>query len=359
LRRGDNLICSGLSVLTALAMVRNGAAGETAAQMDRALGLPSLDRLNAGMNAVDQALAERSGKRRRPDGSKATVSLRVANSVWGQEGLPWEPTFLAVLASDYGSGVHPMDFAGDPVGATTAINSWVAQQTADRITDIVAPGVIDPSTRLVLVNAIHLKAPWLEPFVDVEPRSFATPTGSVSAPMIAQVIQASAISGPDWQATRIPLAGGELAVTVVLPDRDLPDLVGSLDAGGLADLLASLPVGSVDLTMPRISRRSRFSLGETLVRMGMARAFSDEAEFPGPTRAEQLRLAYALHRGWIEVDADGVEAAAATVVTMDQVSAPLPPRRTLVLDRSYLFCLHDAETAVPLLVGVVNDPTAS
>lgn len=355
---GTNLICSPFSVMVALAMVRNGATGQTAAQMDTVLHFFDLDAVNAGMNAIDQTLSSRSGTREGADGVRASVKLSLANSTWGQTGLTWQTPFLDVLARSYGTGVFLQDFVGDSSAARKVINAWVADHTADRIIDLLPPDVLSTDTRLVLVNALHLVAPWEQSFVDVGSRPFHTPSGELMTPTLQRLFEGRAgVVGDGWQAARIPLLGGELAMTVVLGDRDLPTLLADLDGSALTTLLGAAPVGGVDLTLPAFRFRSAFVLGATLAEMGMERAFTADAELGGLTADEQLKLSFVVHQGWITVDEDGVEAAAATAVGADTVSAPAPPRLTMVLDRPFLFCLHDVATAVPLLVGVVNDPT--
>lgn len=352
-----NLICSPFSVMVAVAMVRNGATGETAAQMDDVLHFPALADLNAGMNAIDQALRTRTRRIKR-DGADAEISLSLANSAWGQTGLTWQPPFLDALARSYGTGVFTQDFAASPTGARKAINGWVADETEDRITELIQPDVITSDTRLMLVNALHLKGPWLEPFVDLGSRAFRTPTGEKSTPTNGGLLERnSGIVGEGWTAARILVVGGELAMTVVLGDGDLATLLAKLDGKTLARILIAEPQGSVDLTMPAFGFRSEFSLGDTLTAMGMERAFSAGAELGGLTADEGLRLSHVVHQGWVAVDEDGVEAAAATAVGAMAVSAPAPPKVTLVLDRPFLFCLHDVETGVPLLIGLVNDPS--
>jgi serpin B len=355
----DNLVCSPFSVLVTLAMLRNGATGRTAREMDRTLHLPPLERLNAGLNAVTRSLDERSGTRRRPDGSTAKVSLSVANTVWGQTGLAWQPAFLTALARDYGTGVRQQDFAGDHEQARRAVNDWVADATDDRITDMVPPGVFTPLTRLVLANALHLKAPWETPLQDAGSQPFSNARGAVPAPMLAGVLPAAGSVGPGWRAARLLLVGGELAMTVVLPDRSVPDLIRNLDGDGLVRLLATDPDRDVALTMPAFRFRSVLTLTELLQSMGMRRVFSLSAELGGLTSQEQLHLAHVLHQGWVEVTKDGVEAAAATVAVLEAVSATSVPDFTVVLDRPFLFCLHDVALGLPLLVGVLNDPDHS
>lgn len=355
---GDaNLICSPFSVLAVLAMVRNGATGATAREMDEALHLPAITKLNAGLNAVEQALATRNGTRRAADDGKAKVSLDVAQQVWGQQDLVWQPGFLNVLAASYGTGIRPLDIAADPREATRAVNDWVAEATAKRIRDVLAPGVVTSDTRLILANALYVKAPWHEPFRTAGQRPFAAPGGSVQSEMMAVVLPGAGRRGSGWTAAQLPLAGKELALTVVLPSGSPKELLSQLTGASLLELLR--PGGeAVSVTMPAFTYRSKISLPKVLKQLGMRRVFTGAAELGGLTATEPLELDAVEHQGWIAVDKDGLEASAATAATAGAVSAPAPPKLELVLDRPFLICVHDVALQLPLLLGVVNDPTA-
>ncbi|GAB2578078.1 serpin family protein [Microlunatus antarcticus] len=350
-----NVVCSPLSVLVALAMVRNGAAGATAAELDRALRFPALDDLNAGMNLIDQTLAKRSGKRGAGD-RKGKVELDLANAVWGQQGYTWQERFLQTLAADYGTGVHPTDFSGDAAGARKAVNAWVADRTHGKITDIATPDVIDADTVLALANAFHARAPWTEPFVVAGDRPFLVGGDQVPVPMIRSGASPYYVSGPGWEGARIPLLGEELALTVVLPDGDVGALVTGLRASGLSGLLDTESDDLVDLTLPTFTVRSTIDLKPPLTDLGLETAFTDAAEFPGLTTSDQLKLQAAKHMGYLALDENGIEAAAATVVTVEGVSGSAGPGHELVVDRPFFFVLHDVALALPLLGGVVVDP---
>ncbi|MGI3785101.1 MAG: serpin family protein, partial [Janthinobacterium lividum] len=263
-----NLVCSPLSVLVALAMVRNGAAGATAVEMDRALRLPALDDLNAGMNLIDQTLAKRSGKRGTGD-RKGKVSLDLANAVWGQQGYTWQQPFLQTLAADYGTGVHPTDFAGDEAAARRAINAWVADRTQDKITNIATPEVVDADTALALVNALYARAPWADPFVGVGDQPFRVGDDQVPVAMIRSAASPLYLSGSGWQGARVPLLGDELALTVVLPDGDVGALLATLRTSGLGDLLHTDSRGFVDLTLPSFTVSSTVDLKPPLTDLGL------------------------------------------------------------------------------------------
>src|SRR5687768_2667140 len=131
-----NIVLSPYSVAVALAMTRAGAAGETKKQLDRALHLEAID-ADAGFNALDQALATRTGDVVGPDGKKLSVVLATANSLWPQKGYPFASPFLDHLAVHYGAGVHAVDYQGDLEQSRRTINAWVSEQTSKKIPELI------------------------------------------------------------------------------------------------------------------------------------------------------------------------------------------------------------------------------
>src|SRR5690606_33249288 len=156
---GENVVFSPYSAAVALAMTRAGAAGETATQMDAVLHADLVADFHAGFNAMEQALAERPGEYEQGD-QTVELELATANQLWGQQGFEFHADFLDLLAARYGAGMRLVDYVGATEQARTAINDWVAEQTRDRIPELIAEGVLDDMTRLVLTNAIYLNAPW-------------------------------------------------------------------------------------------------------------------------------------------------------------------------------------------------------
>ncbi len=357
-----NLVTSPYSVAVALAMTRNGARGATGAEMDDVLHSAGPAALNTGLNSLTSLVESRAGERERADGSKATVAIDVANSLWGQHDTEWNQKFLDALATNYGAGLHLVDYKTDAEAARGLVNDWTAKQTHDRIEEILPDGVIDSLTRLVLVNAIYLKAPWEQPFQAsmTEPRPFTRQDGSrVDAETMSGMLNGAGFArGDGWQAARLLYAGGELAMTVVLPDdADLNAFEQSVDGPRLTDILKSpAPVPALQLQLPRWTFRMQAALNGPLAELGMPTAFDERADFSGMTTEEQLYISAVLHEAFIAVDEAGTEAAAATAVVMAVTS--MPQVVPFVVDRPFMFVIHDVETATPLFVGRVADPTA-
>lgn len=360
-REPGNLVFSPYSVAVALAMTLNGARGRTASEMRDVLSAADTHRLDEGLDALTLHLEGLAGPTRRVDGSKATVALDAANALFGQRGTAWEEPFLDDLARYFGAGMRLVDYATATEAARTLINDWTAEQTHDRIAEIVPAGILSDLTRLVLVNAVYLRAPWETPFdpTSTQDRPFRTDTGTRDVPTMTAGLDFSGYArGEGWEAVRLPYAGGSLAMTIVLPAEGELERVSAAVAGGaLPSMLGAPRPMPVQLSLPKWKFRTEAPLGDVLTALGMPTAFDPErADFGAMTRQERLFVAAVLHEGFIAVDEEGTEAAAATAVVMDTTSAPL--YREVVVDRPFLFVVHDVEYLAPLFVGRVSDPTA-
>jgi serpin B len=356
-RQPGNLVLSPYSIGAALAMSRAGAAGETARQLDAVLHAALAKDLHAGFNALDEALARRPGKYRVLDQS-IELELATANRLWGQKDFSFEAAFLDRLAGSYGAGMQIVDYKTDHEAGRRTINDWVAARTKDRIKDLIPQGVLDARTRLVLTNAIYLKAPWLLPFDPAAAATFRRADDSaVQAQMMSQSVSLAYGRGDGYQAVRLPYAGG-LSMVAILPDAGtLGAFERSLDGAALRRIVSGLAAKPVVLSMPRFSFRSKAALKDALGELGMPIAFTDRADFSGITREEPLAITDVLHQAFIAVDEKGTEAAAATAVIFHAISAPLQPV-VLTLDRPFLFLIQDDETGAILFMGRLADPTA-
>jgi len=357
-----NAVFSPFSIATALAMTANGAAGTTARQMQEVLHVGSLATFNRGMAALTQELAGLAGPVRLADGTRDSISLASVDQLFGDRGTTWGRPFLTVLAKIYGAGMREVDFRGDPEGARESVNRWTSDQTRGRIPALLPPGVVDEMTRLVLVNALYFKAPWETPFEKSSTRTamFHRATGGpVPVPMMTGDPEGPAVylEGQHFTGARLPYREGRLAMTVALPvlGADGDDAVLAELLGGPHALLRPGEAG-VAVTMPRWRYRVAVDLGRTLAALGMPDAFDARlADFSPMTTQERLHISFVLHQTYVAVDEDGTEAAAATAVGMAHSAAIRS--HSLVLDRPFLFVVHDTAHGTPLFVGRFADPT--
>jgi serpin B len=281
--------------------------------------------------------------------------------LWGQEGFEFLMPFLDTLARSYGAGMRIVDFAGATEAARQAINGWVAEETNDRITDLIPEGVLGPMVRLVLTNAVYLDATWMEPF-DPDATSdgpFRLLDGTeVTVPMMHQEGTLPYASGDGWRAVEVPYVGGELAMLVLVPDGGRYAEIEA-DAGAYFDeARAGVAATLVRLGMPKFEFRTQAGLGDLLRNLGMTTAFDPaSADFSGMTNTERLFISDVIHEAFIAVDEAGTEAAAATAVVMRATAAPSEAFE-VEIDRPFLFSLYDRETGAVLFMGRVLDPSA-
>ena len=210
------------------------------------------------------------------------------------------------------------------------------------------------------MNALYLKAAWLDPFQEgaTADADFHLADGStVRTPTMHQVVGAPTGAGDGWRSVRLRYVGGTLAMTVVLPDPGrLPDVEAALAEQGWGHLLEAPGGERLELRLPRFRMRTASRLTEVLAGLGMPTAFTDDADFSGLTRDEPLKISEVLHQAFVDVDEEGTEAAAATAIAMQRAGGMPAPPVPFVVDRPFLFALHETVSSVPLFVGRVADP---
>lgn len=356
-----NLFFSPLSISEALAMTYAGAKGQTASEMASALRftLPA-ERLHPAFDWLDLELASRGQGALGKDGQP--FRLRVSNSLWGDAKSEFEPPFLDTLAQNYGAGMNLVDFRAAPEPSRIRINDWVAEQTEQRIKDLIPPGAIDGLTRLVLTNAVYFNAAWQSKF---QPSATASDTfnkldgSTLPVEMMNQTQYMRYAAGAGYEVVELPYDGGEVAMVVLLPAAgNFSQFENSLAGDGLRSILASLKPDYVQLGLPKFRvAGASVSVKEAMQKLGMRLAFSDrDADFSGISSKEYLYVSDILHKGFVEVDENGTEAAAATAVIVTATSVP-PPPKIVKADRPFLFAIVDKNTGAIVFWGRVVEPT--
>jgi serpin B len=358
--RQGNLFFSPYSISLAMAMLYGGARGTTETQMADALHftLPQ-DRLHPAFNALDQIIAAYGAAYQDPETKDdAGFQLDVANSIWGQDGFPFLDSYLDLLAANYGAGMRLTDFAGAPDASRNLINDWVAEQTRDKITDIIPEGAIDSLTRLVLANAIYFKAAWRIPFdpLNTKDEPFHLADGST---VQTQMMHAGPdafpyAQGDGWQAVGLPYLGGDVMMAAVMPSGGFSEFEDGLDDARLGEILSAMTSQSLALAFPKFGVESQFGLVDALKTLGMTDAFAD-ADFSGIDGQKDLAVSDVIHQAFVTVDEVGTEAAAATVAVVGMMAGPTKPL-VVTIDHPFLFLIYDAQTQTILFLGRVLRP---
>jgi serpin B len=353
-----NLFYSPYSISLALAMTWAGARSETETEMAQAMRYAlTQEKLHPAFNLLDQTLASRG------DATTDSVGFKlcIANAIWGQADYSFLSSYLDVLALNYGAGLRLLDFKADPEACRLTINGWVADNTQQRIQNILQPGIIDVTTKLVLANAIYFKAGWEHAFSAqaTTDQPFRLLDGTtVTVPLMSQTDEFSYARVGDAQAVELPYSQGKLSMVVILPDSGkFSDVESALENGGLTAITDSLAGRRVAVSLPRFTYGSGgIGLKEVLGAMGMPVAFTDAADFSGIDGERNLKIGNVIHKAWVAVDEKGTEAAAATVVVMYPTCAPVGPAIDFRVDRPFVFVIRDIETKAVLFVGRIVNP---
>jgi len=376
----DNLCVSPYSIQNALAMTFAGAGGDTHTEMARVLHFPSdASTVAASFGSLQHSLEEMTAKtaelvkksKEFPDVSGSEpITLSIANRLFAQKDYDFRQSFLLLVKQNYGAAFEPLDFIADPATATQRINKWVADQTRDKIRDLIPADALNKLTRLVLANALYLKAPWADPFSEktTQPEPFHVRAGApVEVPTMRKTARFGYVKREGFTVVSLPYAGDDLQLLVLLPDEvnGLRALESKLTADVLAEC-TKLEAQDVDLHLPKFKvEPPTIALAENLQALGMKSAFDiprGSANFDkmAPRKPnDYLYISNVFHKTFIAVDEKGTEAAAATAVVMMRATAiarPKPPPIQVKVDRPFVYAVQHVPSGVCLFLGRVTDP---
>ena len=342
---GENTLLSPLSVALALSMTANGAAGDTREEFEALLG--------ADVDALNENAASLLADYLAPEGSTQSA---IANSLWVDEGLTANDLFLERCAAFYEAGVYQTDL--DTQGAVDGVNDWIGQVTRGMIPQMLQQPPSE-DTALLLVNALWLKTAWAEEFDpnDTHTRPFTAADGTVTdTHFLSNGIRTELyFRTAEAAGVVLPYDDGRLAFVAVLPEGELDGWLEGLDGETFSALMEGAEEATVSLCLPKFEAEWGGSLSDALKDLGLDTAFDPgRADFSAlGTTAEGLPLFVSSvdHRAKIEVNEEGTEAAAATVVAMPAGAEAPSERVELIFDRPFCYAVVDRERGVPLFLG--------
>ena len=359
-KAGDgNIFFSPFSISSALAITYEGARGMTAEEIRSVFHFPENQTvMRSGFAGIISGI-----------NSKANAyTLRTANALWAEQTYPFLAGYISAAEQHYGAKTTNLDFINKPDESRVTINTWVEDQTEDRIKDLLQPGTIDPLTRLVITNAIYFKGKWVKQFDEnkTTDADFQTGTGKTVRVRMMERTDENAVFGYTetdmLQALSMPYESGDgkdLSMLVLLPKNDDLSMVEeSLNTSMLSLLHDSLKTRRVIVYFPKFVMETKYSLPGVLSAMGMPTAFTRAADFSGMDGTKDLYIDNVIHQAFVEVNEEGTEAAAATAGVMRPFSMPLEETVPLIrADHPFIFLIQENETGNILFMGKVSDPS--
>ena len=349
----ENIAISPLSLNMALAMVWNGANGETKQAIQNAMGMG--DYLQSEVNDYFKKLREDFIK------TDPTVKLAIANSIWTRQGFPVKNSFYDVNKNYYQAEVKEIDFSSPD--APALINQWCSDNTNGLIEKMI--DAIPGDVMMYLINALYFKGEWSDKFGFDESATrktaFAKEDGtSVQVEMMSQNNSLPYYHDEYLSTTTLPFGNNAFSMVFILPGENVSftEMLNRLKQQGyFARCLQSANKAEVDLYIPKFKTEYELTLNETLQQLGMGLAFSDFADFSGISDIS-LRISSVKQKTSVAIDEKGGEAAAITVVEMERTSAiPSTPQKVVFrADRPFLFAIKENSTGVVLFMGKIGNP---
>lgn len=351
-----NLFCSPYSISSSLAAVYAGARGNTETQMARTLHfLP--DQWHAAMGHLRREVHEA--------GKANGIELILADALWTQAGHPFTLEFLEIVEGEFQANLKQIDFVTEAESARIEVNRWIAQKTREKIRDILPPQTLTSKTKMLLANAAYFRGTWSKPFKKSETRLqpfHLSPGNQVRSAFMHHRDSVRYMENADFQAVELPYGkpGQPFAMLVLLPRQidGCRALESRFTPAFLQSLAPQFKFQAVDLYIPRFKIDSSFELKSVLTQMGMPDAFTPAADFSGIDGTRLLYLSGVAHKAWCEVNEEGTEAAAATVVggRPAGMAVSLPPVPVFRADHPFLFLIRDSRSGSILFWGRVADP---
>jgi len=343
-QKDSNVFVSPLSASFALGMTMNGAANATLDQMRStlALGTASDAEINESYKSLIALLR----------GLDNTVDVRIANSIWCTTGFPVKQSFMDAGRTYFDAQIAVLDFRS--ATALKTINDWVSSATAGKI-----PTIVDAlgDEVMILVNAIYFKGSWRSRFDPAETTDelFHGVAGDQSMRLMHRNGLVNFTSNRDYSAVDLPYGDSAFTMTVVLPGNGVTlDAVSAslMQSTAWTTLVSQMRPANIDLFIPKLKLEWQRMLENDLFSLGMRDAFSDtRADFSRLSTAS-TSIGYVKQKTYVDINEEGTEAAAVTVVGIVATSAPLNPR--FRADHPFIVVIRERLTGTIMFMGRIT-----
>lgn len=343
----DNWLVSPFSLQCALGMLSNGANGETREEILYALGLSqySQEEVNVYFKKLIEGLHT----------VNSAITVKTANSVWGNAGVPLKDDFQKMNIENYSAMVSQLDFS-DP-SAVDQINAWCNQTTEGLIPSILEE--VNPTATVYLLNSLYFKARWESEFAPEKTQEgyFNISSGKVVKADFMQTQRMAAYVENEWfTSTSLSYQNDSYVMRLILPQPEISiDQVLQALSESDENLWKNTILADINLKMPRFTLENKMDLTPTLQALGLKKAFTNGADFSSMSDiSTYISLVQQATR--LKVDEEGSEGAAVTVIEGDLMS-PLPEEKVdFFLDRPFLFQIIESSTGTVLFMGQVGSP---
>ncbi|VDN95256.1 unnamed protein product [Brugia pahangi] len=353
---GKSAILSPLSVSTALFMIYLAADEETKQQLQNVLGgtakKAEVRKYFAHLLAVIDAR------------KNENYTLNIANRFYVQQGFSVKESFARVLRFYYGETLHSFSNEQSQQVAQIQqfqlfkellsliivndsskvlfqeINNWVSQKTNRKITELITAGDINKNTKMLLLNAIYFSGTWETQFDDMNTHDEIFHISQHETKNVSMMTLQSEFpyyEDHSVQVIKLPYIGEEVEMVFILPKIrfGLQNVLRNLTGRDLLSYISSATPNDVSLKLPKFRLEGKMDLKETLQKIGIEDAISETANFRELTN-DAISVGNIMHRGFIEVNEKGTEAAAATMLELE---GRILTTSDFIADQPFLFAI--------------------
>jgi serpin B len=335
LNEQKNIFISPVSIYQALSLTANGAKGETQTNIIRTLETDSnfnIEKLNTHAKEIYSLMT-----------TKGT-SCKIANAILTKDEILKE--FKLTAKTDYGAKV-------DTLLNVEQVNKWCSLKTEGKINNLITK--LDEDTRMIILNAIYFSGQWITKFNNIENGDFYLRNGtSVKAEYMKARLQGIAYSQTtSEEVIGLGLKNTDIKFYIILPQGDIDDYLNSLSDSKFKNINST---ENIELTMPKFKIEYQSSLKTVLQGLGMNKAFTGEADFSGLTKGSDLHISDVIHKTYIKVDENGLEAAAVTAVIMSRACVMEKiVYKEITIDKPFIVAIKHPKSKDLLFLGKIEN----
>ncbi|KAJ6664471.1 hypothetical protein lerEdw1_007128 [Lerista edwardsae] len=289
--------------------------------------------------------------------------LRLANWLFGEMSYDFLASFTDSCQKFYHANLEKLNFCAKAEESRKHINAWVEEKTEGKIQDLLAPGLINSLTKLILVNAIYFKGNWADQFCKDHTKEKPFKISKNETKMVQMMYKKAKFnmaytSDHHTKILEVPYVDNELSMIILLPDEiednstGLEKLEREMTYEKLMDWInpEMMDLTEVELSLPKFKLEEKYDLKPVLRSLGMTEAFDKgKADFSGMSSNKDLFLSEVVHKSFVEVNEEGTEAAAATAAIIVPKCFIFAPRFTV--DHPFLFFIRHNKTKSILFYG--------
>ena len=344
---GANTFFSPLSLNMALGMLYNGASGDTRTEMTEVLGMAGFT--EAEINQYYQKMSQ----------DLLTIDpltdIGIANSIWYREGFPVKQPFIDINKEYFDAMVRALDFSKSD--AADIINNWCAEKTKDRIKEIIA-NPIPGNVAMYLINALYFKSKWQFEFDKAQTKQddfTKADNQKKKVNMMEQSAELPYYADQYLQCVEMPYGNQAFSMVAILlsNNMNIDQLVEYLDNDTWQNIAKNLHEQNVWLKLPRFKIECEIPLNDPVKNVGMKRIFY--SGFANISDAD-LFVSEIKQKTFVEVNEEGTEAAAVTVIEMPPSSEYGPQQVSFFANRPFLYLIKEKSTGVILFIGRMDEP---